>query len=516
MSTRFYLDYYRVPSDGLTTIVAPNAIWSTTLFGMSGTALLDGIAIDGLSSLSLNPTNSPICPSSQLGNTVLPAPPTDVLFARLVSDPLPAMTLAGTFTLVTLTDIGSNDSTKAYLQAIVRVISGDGSVLRGEAYSGQAFTTVDSTDPDAANFKYTEGIGLRSRVLKDLPLTPTVVQAGDRIVLELGTRFTSTGNPLWTIIGFPIGENLDDMIPVGNRLTQSRESAWIQFSQDFFDVSLAAEEYRVGLYGTVLNSDASMPFVDITSVDGLDNAPVALSSQDREGAHGGYVSSEFESVRTITLEGNIYADPNSVVEYLDQIKKDFAPVARATKLYFGTDTGDVRLVKVRPQGLRYTKTSERSFGKIPFQAQLVAQDPRIYAEHETLIGPLPVVGTDTTQTIVEVDGNRETPAKIIITNKSTSNTSYFLSILNANTDYLFLNTPGINAQEVHEIDLDARTILGNTVVGSDLTPINVRSNYNLVGGGNWLYFLPGKNYITISPLDPLDLSLFIVYRSAWR
>lgn len=507
MGTRFYFGYYQAPSDGLSAIVSHSSLWSTSITATGG-----GTA---LGALMKTPSSAPIQPGSQFtGTVVLPAPPTDVLFSTMVSDPLPAMTLSGTFSLVVQTDVGSNDPVKAYLQVTIRVLSGDGTVVRGTAYAGQSFTTTDAADPDAPNFEYVSGNGWRSRVLRNLPLTSTVVQAGDRIVVEIGTRFTTTGSVLWTFMGFPIGSGLPDMLPIGNRLTNARENAWIEFSQDFFDTSLNVEEYRIGLYGNILNSDATLPFVDITSIDGLDNAPVSVSTQDREGAHGGYVSSEFESIRTVTLEGNIYADPSSLDAYLSKIKKDFAPTARPVNLYFGTDSNDIRLVKACSQGLRYTKTSDRGLGKIPFQVQLVAQDPRIYAEDEVVIGPLAVSTVSPLSTYIDVDGDRETSATIVIVNKATTAQSFSLQLLSSQADVMLLQGV-IDPQNVHEIDLDSRTIQRHKPDGIATSPDNVRSIYTLDFG--WKYFTSGKNVLIVfAGSTPGTMSVYVKYQAAWR
>lgn len=122
-------------------------------------------------------------------NTDNAAGVTDVLAFQFISeDPLPGGPVdPGTFALITkaVDDQGSD----AYMQAVIRVVSGDGLTERGVLYSGQTFTVTSPTSTDP-NYGYTNSTGLTNprsrRVLGSC--TPLVAEPGDRLVVELGSR----------------------------------------------------------------------------------------------------------------------------------------------------------------------------------------------------------------------------------------------------------------------------------------------------------------------------------------
>src|SRR5690606_4810244 len=102
-------------------------------------------------------------------------------------------------------------------------------------------------------------------------------------------------------------------------------------------MSILTEDFTIqfGSNGLVLNSDIvpNEPFVDITSIEGLDNAPVDSSDRQREGMDGGFVDAEYESLRSIVLNGTVYGSENDVELYLDQLKANFAPSRNSKPLY---------------------------------------------------------------------------------------------------------------------------------------------------------------------------------------
>lgn len=142
--------------------------------------------------------------------------------------------------------------------------------------------------------------------------------------------------------------------------------------------TLLVEEYQYRDDGIVLNTDAVVPFVDLTSIEGLDNAPTRQTTKDHEGTDGGWVESQHETLRTVVFKGIAYAAPNAFDVYLDRLKENFAPVIEPEPLYFCTDAGD-RVVYGKSQGLNYAKTNERSYGKQQFNVTVLCGDSRIYS-----------------------------------------------------------------------------------------------------------------------------------------
>ena len=137
--------------------------------------------------------------------------------------------------------------------------------------------------------------------------------------------------------------------------------------------TLNPEEFQYGDTGMLLNGSVALPFVDLTKIAGLDSTDIRSVTHDREGQNGGYLDSQYETLRTVTLEGTIYAAVTAMETYLDQLKANYAPRTTAQALYFGTDAG-VRAVFGKPLGIKYDKDALRRLGKAEMQVQVVCED----------------------------------------------------------------------------------------------------------------------------------------------
>jgi hypothetical protein len=113
--------------------------------------------------------------------------------------------------------------------------------------------------------------------------------------------------------------------------------------------------YRLGDNGVILNpTNLVPPFVDITEITGLDNAPYRTTERDHEGTDGGYMDAMYEKGRTITLEGMAYSSVHEqVTPFLDQLKADFAPSRVPVPFYYLEPGVPERLLFVKPLGARY-------------------------------------------------------------------------------------------------------------------------------------------------------------------
>jgi phage-related protein len=262
--------------------------------------------------------------------------------------------------------------------------------------------------------------------------------------------------------------------------------------------TLILEEYQfedAGI-GVLLNGSTSLPFCDISSVQGLDNAPFRVQQHDMEGQDGGYVDSEFETVRTVTIEGTAYANPTSMETYLDSLKANYAPHKLPKPFYFMTDAGQ-RVVFGKSQGFRYSKDEMRRRGTANFQIQIICEDPRIYTD--TLITNSATRATGSVS--VTVGGNRPTPAKITLTGSITSPTVTYTrtGAVMAFTGY----TLGAGQQIV--IDLINRTVVQ--------AGVSKRNAMTLTG--TWFMLEPGVNTFNYGGTGS-TATIAVETRSAWR
>lgn len=115
----------------------------------------------------------------------------DVAHAQFVSEPIDAQTISGNARIIVRG--GENVSNQeAHLQCIIRVVSNDGTTVRGTLYSGYtgALLPVGNNGSGMAREFNT---ATQNRVASML-LTPVTALAGDRLVVEVGQRFTDAAS----------------------------------------------------------------------------------------------------------------------------------------------------------------------------------------------------------------------------------------------------------------------------------------------------------------------------------
>lgn len=259
--------------------------------------------------------------------------------------------------------------------------------------------------------------------------------------------------------------------------------------------TLNLEEYQFGDTGVLLNGTSTLPFCDLNSIEGLDNAPFVTYSSEQDGRDGGYVEAQFESTRTVTLGGIIYATPSSMETYLDSLKYNFRPLNVNTPLYFNHGTGQTRCVFGKSFGLNYRKDVMRRLGKAEFQIQIGCEDPRIY--DSTVTTATAAVAGNATVTLI---GNRPAPAVFRLNGPLTNPVITFSGIT------MSFNVTLTGGQYI-DIDLITKTCLRETGV-------SVR-NLLTFGGGTW--YLLNSTASTISLAASAGTgNLRITTRSAWR
>lgn len=134
-----------------------------------------------------------------------------------------AGTINGTVSLVF--QCGQSTTTPdSFFRVIVKVVSSDGSTVRGTLFTG---VHIDENSQTGG-----------TRTFPAQAVTPVVAQAGDRIVVELGQRFTNTtatNQNANFVTGDPVDGNLGSDLPLTEGiLATTKQRPWIEFSQDIF------------------------------------------------------------------------------------------------------------------------------------------------------------------------------------------------------------------------------------------------------------------------------------------
>lgn len=259
--------------------------------------------------------------------------------------------------------------------------------------------------------------------------------------------------------------------------------------------SLNLEEYQFGDAGVLLNGTSAVPFCDLTSIEGLDNAPFATSITDQDGRDGGYVEAQYETTRTVTLGGIVYANPSLLETYLDSLKYNFRPLNVNTPLYFNHGTGQIRCVFGKSLGFKASKDQMRRLGKAEFQVQIACEDPRIYDSTVTTV-TIAVAGNGTATLI----GNRQAPAIMRLNGPLTNPAITFSGIT------MTFNTTLIAGQYI-DIDLVLRTCLRET--GASVRHLMTFT------GGTWYLLNGGSSTLSLAASAGTG-NLVITTRSAWR
>lgn len=123
---------------------------------------------------------------------------------------------------------------------------------------------------------------------------------------------------------------------------------------------------------------ASLPFVDVTNVDGLDSAEFRTAQSQHEGVDGSWVDSDFYNQRVIVVDGTLYADPSNPEAQCDSLKANWSPSKTDKAFYFKHPGVTQRFVLGKPQGCRYSVSNLRRTGQTAFQAQMISGDVYIY------------------------------------------------------------------------------------------------------------------------------------------
>lgn len=169
--------------------------------------------------LSLIATPPTIATSSAAGDKASTVPSASVLVRQSVGPAnLPAATLSGTARAVVRVFSTFGTSSNAYVRFVVKVVSGDGTTVRGVLAD---FTALTKT-PNSTN--------TASRIAGPVPLTPVTSQAGDRLVVELGADMASGLSDTLSFSTTP-GSSTGDL-PFADGNTSATLLSWVELALD--------------------------------------------------------------------------------------------------------------------------------------------------------------------------------------------------------------------------------------------------------------------------------------------
>ena len=271
--------------------------------------------------------------------------------------------------------------------------------------------------------------------------------------------------------------------------------------------------------GQILNTDAnhSVPFVDVTKVLGFGNAPLRTTEREREGMDGGFIDALYESMRVITIEGNIY---NATEAFLDTLKANYAPSAASQPFYFYLPVVGERIVYAKSYGIHLDYDNQRSLGIIPFQIILKAEDPSIYGQLQS--GSAIIGGSSTGFGFnlgfnIGFGGSSGTNGTIAINNTG-----------NRDADATFTITGPVTNPAIAN-DTTGKRITFNIVLGAiDYLTINLRNKTvtlngtanrrgTMLGTSTWFLLVPGVNSIRfLGTAGGTPPSMTYITRPAYR
>lgn len=284
--------------------------------------------------------------------------------------------------------------------------------------------------------------------------------------------------------------------------------------------TLADNTFQFTDSGVVLNPDLVVqPFVDVDKVQGLDNAPYRTSTRNTEGLDGGVVEADFETIRTVVIEGTIYGD-GALESYLDTLKANFAPSPNSQPFYFKAPSNPQKMVLCKSLGLRYDWDVSRRLSVTPFQIQLQAADPTIYATvQQSVVASLPPAATTgrsynklypvtyggvSTSGLINVTngGNKPAPATFTITGPVTNP-----QVISDTTGTSIKILISLGVSDTLVVDLGKRTVTLNGTA-------NRRNLW--AAGSTWFLLQPGVNQLRYNASTQTASQLTVLWRDAYR
>lgn len=140
-------------------------------------------------------------------------------------------------------------------------------------------------------------------------------------------------------------------------------------------------QYQYMETGVLLNGSTSLPFIDVKKVSGLDMPEIDVISMEYDSQHGGYVESKYVGMRTIVIDGLLYASPETADVTIDALITNFIPDGSDYPFFFKGAGIAQRYILCKPVGFNHDVDSLRSYGACAVQFQLKAGDVRKYVDN---------------------------------------------------------------------------------------------------------------------------------------
>lgn len=291
-----------------------------------------------------------------------------------------------------------------------------------------------------------------------------------------------------------------------------------QFLNDY-EFKFGQNDDALVLNGGNNSISVGSPLWDVHKVTGLDLPDVKVSSKEFDGIDGGVVEAANISMRTIRLEGTLYAHQDDSLEgYLDALKANYAPVPRqangmffdpSQKPFFIKPPGQPeRFIFAKCIGLKYDWDAGRRFNSTPFQIILQAQVPTLFSPQLHVATTPLVAGTEYTLQVYNA-GNYHSYAVVRF--------------------YQIGNFPTISMTHVEQ-DAEVRIALGVSGGAVDHRPVEINFRQRTVfalddlGGENyrrdvleegWWRLAPGMNTIKVESDVSNSGWVEILWRDEW-
>jgi hypothetical protein len=138
--------------------------------------------------------------------------------------------------------------------------------------------------------------------------------------------------------------------------------------------------FQFGATGYVIGGApfADGTLIDVTSVTGLDQAPIRTSTATYEGRDGGILNATHEDMRVVIISGIIYGGSSPVQTLLEALKANYAPSSLAQPFYIQPGGITQRQIYAKSLGFKYPWDAGIRTNKVPFTITLQAEDPTIY------------------------------------------------------------------------------------------------------------------------------------------
>lgn len=138
-------------------------------------------------------------------------------------------------------------------------------------------------------------------------------------------------------------------------------------------------EYQYMEGGVLLNNSTSLPFIDVHNISGLSMPKIDAKTIEYDGRHGGYAYAQYVGMRTIIIDGVLYANSNTISATLDTLTTNFAPKEEDFPFFFKEPGIVQRYILCKPIACDYDVDNLRNYGASKIQIQLSAGDVTKYA-----------------------------------------------------------------------------------------------------------------------------------------